>query len=56
MGEFVEVFNASKSDPAAWVARVVKISKKAVTVEYPFHDTPNEAHKVRTPGFGQVLG
>lgn len=49
MGEFVEVSNNSESDPAAWVARIIKITKKAATVEYPFHDTPNEAHKVGMP-------
>ena len=42
----MEVSNNSKTDPAAWVARVVGITKKAVTVEYPFHDTPGETHKV----------
>jgi len=44
----VEVSNNSKTDPAAWVARVVGVTKKAVTVEYPFHDTPGETHKVWT--------
>ena len=42
----MEVSNNSKTDPAAWVARVVGVTKKAITVEYPFHDTPGETHKV----------
>ena len=46
----MEVSNNSKTDPAAWVARVVGVTKKAVAVEYPFHDTPGEPHKVRVHG------
>ena len=42
----MEVSNNSKTDPAAWVARVVSVTKKNVHVEYPFHDTPSETHKV----------
>lgn len=32
VGEFCEVFNDSKTDPAAWVAKVKKVSKKLFRV------------------------
>lgn len=34
VGEFCEVFNNSKSDPAAWVGKVKKVNKKDVTVSH----------------------
>ncbi|QDZ19161.1 hypothetical protein HOP50_02g16750 [Chloropicon primus] len=37
-GEYVEVSNNSKSDPAAWFARIVKVKKVNCEVEYPFCD------------------
>lgn len=43
-GEFCEVHNGSKTDPCAWLGRVVRrIAKtKAYMVEYPFHDSKPE--------------
>lgn len=46
VGEFVEVFNQSKHDPAAWLAKVYQENRETYEVEYPFHDTPNESVKV----------
>ena len=40
------MFNASKTDPAAWVACITGVGKKTITVQYPFHDTGDETHKV----------
>ena len=34
VGEFCEVFNDSKTDPAAWVAKVKKVSKKLFRVSH----------------------
>ena len=48
-GEFVEVFNNSASDPAEWLACTVKVNKKSIVVEYPFHDADNETVSVRVP-------
>ncbi|DBB17636.1 TPA: hypothetical protein ACH3X3_002680 [Trebouxia sp. C0006] len=45
VGEFCEVFNGSKSDPAAWVGKIKKVNKKTTTVSYPFHDAPDEQVK-----------
>lgn len=46
VGEFCEVFNGSKTDPAAWVGKVKRIAKRGTyTVSYPFHDAPDERVK-----------
>ena len=37
VGEFVEVFNNSTTDPAAWVALLTKIDKKGYTVNWLSH-------------------
>lgn len=43
-GEFCEVHNGSKTDPCAWLGRVVRRVPKTrhYTVEYPFHDSKPE--------------
>ena len=45
VGEFCEVFNGSKTDPAAWIARVKEAGKATYVVKYPFHDGPNDKKK-----------
>ena len=37
VGEFVEIFNNSTTDPAAWVGLLTKIDKKGYTVSWPSH-------------------
>lgn len=47
-GEFCEVHNGSKTDPGAWLGRVVRMEKsKGYTVEYPFHDSKPEIIKAQ---------
>lgn len=43
-GEFCEVHNGSKTDPCAWLGRVVKRVPRSrhYIVEYPFHDSKPE--------------
>mmetsp|Transcript_16396 Transcript_16396/g.33714 ORF Transcript_16396/g.33714 Transcript_16396/m.33714 type:complete len:449 (+) Transcript_16396:173-1519(+) len=45
-GEFVEVFNNSKTDPASWFARIKEVRKTTCIVEYPFCDGPPETKKM----------
>ncbi|GMH33967.1 hypothetical protein BSKO_01801 [Bryopsis sp. KO-2023] len=42
VGEYCEVFNDSKTDPAAWLARVQKVGRGRYTIEFPFHDSQDE--------------
>lgn len=45
-GEFVEVSNNSKTDPATWFAKIVEVKKTNCMVEYPFCDGPAELKKM----------
>ena len=45
VGEYCEVSNSSKSDPAAWFGKIVKVNKATCTVTYPFCDSSEENKK-----------
>eukprot|EP00884_Botryococcus_braunii_P015567 jgi/Botrbrau1/2694/Bobra.0203s0037.1 len=45
VGEFVEVHNNSKTDPAAWIGVIKKVQGSSFVVSYPFHDAEDEVVK-----------
>ncbi len=46
VGEFVEVSNASSTDPGAWLGVVAAVGH-VFRIDYPFHDSPSELVRVR---------